>query len=74
MLTTGQRGRVTEIRGGHGLRRRLASMGIYPGAEVTMVGGGGGRGAGGPVMVGVGDTRFGIGRGMAHHVIVEPLD
>ena len=71
MLTAGQRGRVTEIRGGHGLRRRLTSMGMHAGAEVTMVDG---SGSGGPVIIAVGESRFGIGRGMAHHVIVEPLD
>lgn len=71
MLTPGQRARVTDVRGGHGLRRRLASMGIVNVAEVAMVGGGG---SGGPVIISIGESRFGIGRGMAHHVIVEPLD
>ena len=71
MLTAGQRGRVTDVRGGRGLRRRLVSMGIHPGAEVTMVDG---ASSGGPVIIGIGESRFGIGRGMAHHVIVEPLD
>lgn len=68
MLKAGESAVVTEVRGGHGMRRRLTSMGIVPGTSVRMVSGSEG---GGPIIISVGAGRFGLGRGMAHHVLVE---
>ena len=69
MLKPGTRARVTAVRGGRGFNQRLASMGIFPGAELTLVKGG----VGGPVIVEVLGGRFVLGRGMAYRVMAEPL-
>jgi len=70
MLQPGRRARVLEVRGGRGLTRRLASMGILPGTVVSLVRGG----PGGPVIVAVRGGRVVIGRGMAHRVMVQMMD
>ena len=62
---------MEEVRGGHGMRRRLTSMGIVSGVEITMVRGGS---SGGPIIVSIGGGRFGLGRGMAHRIIVTPAN
>ncbi|MCF7853786.1 MAG: ferrous iron transport protein A [Candidatus Pacebacteria bacterium] len=62
--------RVTAVQGGRGATARLAAMGIYPGVVVTLKR----CGAGGPVIVQAGGSRFGIGRGMARRIMVKPVD
>ena len=59
--------RVMEIRGGEGMRRRLAAMKILPGATVEMIN------ASGAVIVSVAGSRVALGRGMAHHILVAPV-
>ena len=66
-VKAGARARVQAVDGGHQLGRRLASMGIYPGAEIKVVRGGG------PVIVEVRGTRVVVGRGMASRVMVNPV-
>lgn len=69
-LEPGQRAVVTAISGGHGMRRRLASMGLTTGTEVVaMIS----RGQG-PVVVAVRQTRLALGRGIASRIFVEPLE
>ena len=58
---------VKSVEGGHNCSQRLAAMGILPGAELRIIKGG----FGGPVIVEVIGSRFVLGRGMAHRVIVE---
>ncbi len=70
MLEPGHRATVTKVRGGRGFIHRLASMGILPGAAVSLVRGG----PGGPVIVQVCGSRVIIGRGMAHRIMVQPSD
>lgn len=69
-LQPGQRARVTAISGGHGIRRRLASMGLTTGCEVVALIS---RGQG-PVVVAVRQTRLALGRGIASRIFVEPLE
>ncbi len=69
MLRLGQRATVVAIQGGRGFVQRLTSMGIYPGIELSLVRGG----IPGPVIVKVKESRFLLGRGMAHRVLVSPL-
>jgi len=69
MLSPGTCGKVVAMHGGHGLRHRLAEMGLSIGAKVLLV-----RFGGGPVVVEVRGTRLMLGRGMAHRVMVEPTD
>lgn len=60
---------MTAMHGGHGLKHRLAEMGLSVGAEVLLV-----RFGGGPVVVEVRGTRLMLGRGMMHRIMVEPTD
>ncbi len=70
MMSPGERCEVVDVRGGRGMVRRLTEMGIVPGAGLTVLSNT--RGAG-PMMVGVGTGRLGLGRGMARHVLVRPV-
>lgn len=69
MLKQGEKGKITRIAGGRRLVRRLAEMGLYLGAEVELLSGA----ERGPVVVGVNETRFGLGFGMARKIFVKPL-
>lgn len=61
--------RLVEIRGGKRLRKRLADLGLTPGATLRVVQAHGS----GPMIVAVRqDTRMAIGRGIAHKLIVTP--
>jgi Fe2+ transport system protein FeoA len=67
MVETGRRVRIQRIFGGHGLQRRLSAMGLAAGMEIDMVR----NDRGGPLVIKVLDSRFMIGRGMAHHIMVS---
>lgn len=54
------------IDGGKGIRSRLYSMGLVPGEKITVLSGNGN----GPIMIGIRDYKLGIGRGMAHKMLV----
>jgi len=69
-LAPGQRAVVTALEGGHGMRRRLASMGLTVGSEVESLIS---RGSG-PIVVAVRQTRLALGRGVANRVLVEPVE
>jgi len=69
-LSPGDEARVLDIRGGHGLQRRLSRLGIHLGDTVRMSGRGAFRG---PVLVLIHGTRLALGRGVARHILVEPL-
>ena len=56
------------IRGGRGLRQRLADLGLTPGVTLQVVQ----SGTGGPLILAFKeDARLAIGRGMAHKILVE---
>ncbi|NLO06216.1 MAG: ferrous iron transport protein A [candidate division WS1 bacterium] len=69
MMRRGESGVVADLRGGHGVTRRLIEMGIVPGVSLRLVID---SGRAGPVIVQVGDARVGLGRGMARRVLVRP--
>jgi Fe2+ transport system protein FeoA len=50
------------------LRRRLAELGLTPGVQMTVL-----QNTGGPVLVSVRNSRLALGRQMAHHLDVLPL-
>ena len=67
---TGERVVCMDVRGGPGLRRHMADLGILPGAAMTVVCGGG---CPGPVVVRLQESaKLMIGRGMAHKILVRP--
>ncbi len=65
-LAEGQVATIKGIHGGAGIKSRLASIGIYPGATVKIV-----KKAPGPCIIEVSGTRLAIGRGMASKILVE---
>ncbi|MDD5448877.1 MAG: FeoA family protein [Actinomycetota bacterium] len=58
---------ITEIRGGAGLQKRLADMGLMPGTRVRLVQ----KQERGPVLIELKGSRLALGRGMAHKIMVE---
>lgn len=67
-MEAGQAGKVVEVDGGHGFRKRLEALGIHPGMKITKISSQFMRG---PVIVKVGATQIAIGFGMARRVVVE---
>jgi len=61
--------RVLKVRAGSGLQRRLADMGLTPGAEVRLVNC---QGAG-PVLIDLKGSRLALGRGVAMKILVEEV-
>jgi ferrous iron transport protein A len=62
----GKEVKILEIKGGHGVKNRLAAIGLFPGAKVKVV-----KAPPGPVIVEVAGSRVAIGQGMAKKVEVE---
>ncbi len=60
--------RVVSIDGGGGLIKKLAGLGIYPGADLEVLASSKGRG---PVRLSVMGSQFGLGRGMASKIYVK---
>lgn len=67
-LQEGKTGVVVEIQGGHGLIRRLESLGIRTGKKITKVSSQFMRG---PITVRIDNFQVAIGFGMARKVIVR---
>jgi ferrous iron transport protein A len=64
----GESGVVTEIQGGHGLARKVQSMGLRPGKKITKVSSHFWRG---PQTVEVDNIQLAVGFGMAKRIMVE---
>ncbi len=69
-LPVGARAQVASLRGGFGLQRHLASLGIMPGKIVQKITT---QPMGGPIMIEVGGARIAIGRGMAGRIVVRRM-
>lgn len=67
MADEGARVRVVGLMGGHGLERRMTEMGLNFGAELVVR-----QRQGGGLVVMRGETRFALGGGMAHKIMVAP--
>jgi len=76
MLPLGGKGKITRIRGGRGLVRRLSDMGFIPDVEVKVVHSHASHnpGHGGPLVVEVKDSRIALGRGVAMKIMVKKVD
>lgn len=68
-LEESESGVVVEIQGGHGLIRRLESMGIIVGRKVTKVSSQFMRG---PVTLRINNYQIALGYGMARKILVSP--
>jgi len=67
-MRVGEAGEIARISGGGGIVRRLIDLGLAPGVPIKLLSD---AGSAGPVIVRVGDSRIGIGRGMARRVLVR---
>ncbi len=67
MADEGLRVRVVALKGGAGLDRRMTEMGLNVGAELVVR-----QRQGGGMVVMRGETRFTLGGGMAHKIMVAP--
>jgi len=67
-LAPGETGLITEIQAGHGLCRRIQSLGIRPGKKVTKISSHFWRG---PQTIEIGNLQVAIGFGMARKILVE---
>lgn len=67
MANEGEHLRVVALMGGMGLDRRMTEMGLNVGAELVVR-----SRQGGGVVVMRGETRFALGSGMAHKIMVTP--
>jgi ferrous iron transport protein A len=65
----GQLLRVVSARGGWGIHRKLAEMGLTPGVQIRVVSGQ----HCGPVLIDLRGSRVGMGRGVAQRVLVEEV-
>lgn len=68
MADAGARVRVVALRGGAGLDKRMTEMGLNIGAELVVR-----QREGSGVVVMRGQTRFALGAGMAHKIMVALL-
>jgi len=69
-LNRGDLGRIIEINGGPGFRRRLNVLGVREGQIIKVISRQPMRG---PLTIAVGNCQMTIGRGMAHKIIVEGI-
>lgn len=75
ILPVGAKGKITGIRGGRGLVRRLSDMGFIQGVDVKVVHSHASHnsGRGGPLVVEVKDSRIALGRGVAMKIMVQEV-
>ena len=67
IIKSGTKVTVHSINGGKKLNCRLLSMGISPGAELTVIA----NDLNGAVLVGIGPARLALGRGMSMKIMVS---
>jgi ferrous iron transport protein A len=66
-VRSGEKARLVRINAGRGLNSRLASMGLVPNVEITVVGGG----HPGPFVISVKNCKMMLGRGIARKIMVS---
>ena len=65
-VKAGETVKLAAIEAGRGLNSRLASMGLVPNVEITVVN----NNEPGPFVISVKNSRMMLGRGMAHKIMV----
>ena len=68
MAAPGERMIVSGIRGGFGMRKRMADLGLNVGMDVMVIS----SDYCAPLLVDLKGSRFAIDRRLAHHIFVEP--
>ena len=61
----GRNAEVVELHGGEMMCKRLMEMGVNKGALIQII-----KNDSGPLIIGLGQSRFALGRGMAQKVLV----
>lgn len=69
-LGPGDEARVLDIQAGRGLQQRLNHLGIHSGDTVRLSRRGAFRG---PLLIQIHGMQVALGRGVARHILVEPL-
>ncbi len=67
MVTPGRSAKVSAVRAGWGLQRRLADMGLIPGVTIRIIN----NQAHFPVIIDLMGSRLGLGHGVAQKILVE---
>ena len=67
MASPGKRVKIFSLAGGRGMQERLISMGLGPGSEIEVIR----KGAPGPFIIAVKETRLAVGAGMAQRIMVS---
>ena len=65
-VQAGETVKLARINAGHGLNSRLASMGLLPNVEITVIS----NTHPGPFVISVKDSKMMLGRGMAQKIMV----
>ena len=65
-VQSGETVKLASIEAGRGLHSRLASMGLVPNVEITVVS----NSQPGPFVISVKNSKMMLGRGMAHKIMV----
>ncbi len=65
-VRAGETVKLASIKAGRGMNSRLASMGLVPNVEITVVN----NTEPGPFVISVKNSRMMLGRGMAHKIMV----
>jgi len=66
-VRAGETVKLVGIEAGRGLSSRLASMGLVPNVEITVIN----NSHPGPFVISVKNSKMMLGRGMAHKIMVE---
>ncbi|MFU2158654.1 MULTISPECIES: FeoA family protein [Caldisericum] len=59
---------IEKILGGSSISLRLKEIGVIPGVKVLIV-----SNSGGPIVIGIGNMRLALGRGIASKIIVRKI-
>ncbi|MGB9521221.1 MAG: FeoA family protein [Anaerolineales bacterium] len=57
---------VEAIMGGRAAAKRLQEMGIYPGTKLKVI-----ANSNGPLIIGLGNTRIALGKGIASKIVIK---
>lgn len=67
-MELGETGRIVKLRGGKNFLKRLETLGVMTGVELTKISE---QFAGGPVIIQIKNSRIAIGHNMAKRILVE---
>ncbi|MGM0608891.1 MAG: FeoA family protein [Candidatus Muiribacteriota bacterium] len=69
VLPKDSKAEIIEVRGGHTFQKKIYNMGLFVGSVIKVAG----NPRNGFIIINSGESRIGIGMGMAHKIFVNPL-